>query len=67
MIQRVTSLESMAVFEDTAITKDEIDWTQLLIMTVVGGLVAAVIVYWLAFFLVEPDMGGGPAPSIVFF
>ena len=71
MTQRVISLESMAVFEDAAITKDEIDWTQidwrqLLIITVVQGVVAVGIFYWLALFLMQTDVGGGPAPSIVF-
>jgi hypothetical protein len=72
MTQLVTSFESVAVVQDANITKDEIDWTQidwrqLLIITVVEGLVAVVIVYWLALFLMETDVGGGPAPSIVFF
>ena len=58
MTQRVISLESMAVFEDAAITKDEIDWTQidwrqLLIITVVRGVVAVGIFYWLALFLIN--------------
>jgi hypothetical protein len=71
MTQLVASLTSVAVVEDADITKDEIDWTQidwtqLLIITVVEGLVAAGVVYWLSLFLMETDVGGGPAPSIMF-
>jgi hypothetical protein len=67
MTQLVTSLESVAVNEDTDITKDEICWTQLLIISVVEGLLAAAFVYCLSLFLLETDVGGGPAPSIMFF